>query len=281
MRISACLAMLSAVIGLATLAKEVSVAPTGYRQGGNLYRSVEEACAAYVRSDPGARPGKAPEYEGHGDVRCHKIRSDKSEDSLSTVSVQCPERSAPSGIATCLCEGGSTTAQQSGAPAASEQQALRQWMGKKFTDVPALNAHWIEASKSRAAAVRTLKPDPKTNQANRRTFFNPVREQFWKRVFSDEQGARKLLEDAGAKFTTAGKPPTMVINGRTVVLDVDHIVGLAVEPSRMLDSANLQLVSSVENQRSIEETKREDPFQSPQAQARWEGRQGGNVHTCP
>jgi hypothetical protein len=45
-------------------------------------------------------------------------------------------------------------------------------------------------------------------------------------------------------------------------------------PARMLDPANLQLVSATENQKTLEEIKREDPFQSPEAAERYMKKQG-------
>jgi len=218
---------------------------------------------------------------GNGMVECYvKARDGTGEPTKATIAFEdepapkaagaapagaSPSKAAPTGS---NCPAGSLTDQQ--------RAALKQWMGRRFTDVPVFLEHWLEAAQDKMAAVSVLKSDKKTNQKNRKKYFNPARADFWELVHADarENGARKLIENAGGWFDVAGRAPKMKINGVVQALDVDHIVGLAVEPARMLDPANLQLVSATENQKTLEEIKREDPFQSPEAAERYMKKQG-------
>jgi hypothetical protein len=153
---------------------------------------------------------------------------------------------------------------------ADQEQALKQWMGKTFTQVDQLNKHWNTAvTEERQEGAKGLQSDRKTNQSNREQLFDPTRNRFWRRVYKDKDGARKLLEDSGATFTKSGNAPQMTINGKSVSLDVDHAIGLANDPSKMLDPNNLRLISAPENKPVLEAIKREDPFQSEQAADRW------------
>jgi hypothetical protein len=147
----------------------------------------------------------------------------------------------------------------------SQVQALKAWIGRPLTSVPELSSSWTNATKpSDKAAIAALRSNPATNKAARQKYFDPTRQRFWKNVHDDQQ-ARKLFEDSGFTFGNRGASPTATFGDARMSLNIDHIVRLADDPTKMLSPENLRIVSARENTRILEGIKSRDPFQDPQA----------------
>ncbi len=128
-----------------------------------------------------------------------------------------------------------------------------------------------------AAAVAKLKADRDTNRANRRAYFDGTRRRFWENVYDDRKpgGAYELLTRAGAAIAKRGNAAILSVYGKPQGLDIDHVVGLTEDPTKMLSVDNLQLSPARENRQTLEAIARNDPFYDPQ---KWLQTQAA---TCP
>lgn len=160
-----------------------------------------------------------------------------------------------------------------------QQQAIASILGKRFSSIPQFNKAWLAAVKvDDAKAVARLRPDPATNKANRIKYFSGTRRRFWENVFDDKakDGAYELVTRAGGMIAKRGNAAKLNVNGKIQGLDVDHLVGLAEDPTKMISVANMQLSPAKENRDALEEIARVDPFYDPDE---WLRKQA--AATCP
>jgi hypothetical protein len=241
----------------------LSAAIAGCDYDGKPYSTPQAACAALLLTKTPPERVKLAELErGTGQVHC--------------VGSPPEEGITPFDMWVKLCtEDTVSTAPQGDQPdpyecgmRADHVKAMKAWMGKPFTSVPALDAAWKKAMREGdAQSVSQLKPDPGTNKAARDAYFEAAKKRFWRVVFKDtgEGGARALLQGAGFVFGNAGAGPVATVGGAPMTLNIDHIVRLSDDPAKMLSPDNLRLTSAKENQRVLEGIRARDVHQDPKA----------------
>jgi hypothetical protein len=191
---------------------------------------------------------------------------------LATRRCECADQFVAKGAACLDAKSRVATATQKIEPEACgidkpQQQAIAKILGKQFSTIPQFRSAWIAAVKpDDAAAVAQLTARPDTNRANRKAYFDGTRRRFWANVYDDRKpgGAYELLTLAGAAIAKRGNAPILSINGKPQGLDIDHVVGLAEDPTKMLSVDNLQLSPARENRQALEAIARNDPFYDPQ-----------------
>ena len=191
---------------------------------------------------------------------------------LATRRCECEDQFVAKGAACLDAKSPVVTAKQNIEPEACgidkpHQQAIANILGKKFSTIPQFRSALVAAVKSDdAAAVAQLAASATTNRANRRAYFDGTRRRFWENVYDDKKEgcAYELLTLAGATIAKRGNAAILRINGKPQGLDVDHLVGLAEDPTKMLSVDNLQLSPARENRQALEAIARNDPFYDPQ-----------------
>ena len=173
-----------------------------------------------------------------------------------------------------------------------QYDALSEVLGKKFSNVSYLNDVWTAAvaiQPGLQSNVATLQRSNEGNQGNRK-FFDTARNNFWD-ILAGRNAIRKKFEKSNPKidfpesavakaratFAKAGitfpvnegtskkRAALITINGKEQQIDIDHIVGFAEVPNKMIDPSNLQLSPEKENRYALEEIARKDIFYDPAA----------------
>ncbi len=116
--------------------------------------------------------------------------------------------------------------------------AFRRLLGKRFdsNDIKILQTLWDAAARPGDAAI--------LNAGNSEYLFKLHRKRFWARVAGNPQAAA-LFTDAGCQFS--GGSPFYMLNGRRIVLTIDHAIERQVNPTLALTASNLRLAFSREN----------------------------------
>lgn len=132
--------------------------------------------------------------------------------------------------------------------------AFRRLLGKTFShnDIAILEQVWNAAARPGDAAMLTA--------ANSRYLFDLQRNRFWTRVAANPQ-ARALFTDAGCEFS--GGAPYYMLNGRRIVMTIDHVFERQTRPSLALTGSNLRMAFSRENSVVLRLLTQLDPFQRP------------------
>jgi hypothetical protein len=117
-------------------------------------------------------------------------------------------------------------------------RAFGRILAKPFNtaDINILEQVWTNAA--RAGDQQIL------SATNARYLFDLQRNRFWRAVAANPQ-ARALFEDAGCHFS--GGAPYYLLNGRRIVITIDHILERQTMPQLALSAANLRLSFSREN----------------------------------
>jgi Domain of unknown function (DUF4157) len=115
-------------------------------------------------------------------------------------------------------------------------KGLKRLLGKRFTkdDIKILGKLWDDAAGK----------GPILTRSNSRYLFNLQRNRFWTRVRANLD-ARKLFEDAGCQFTDGA--PFYNLNGKKIIITIDHIIERQTRPDLALTASNLQLSFFREN----------------------------------
>lgn len=134
----------------------------------------------------------------------------------------------------------------------SQITAFKRILGRRFNndDIKILEQLWNDAARTGDAAILNL--------GNSRYLFDLQRNRFWSRVAANPQ-ARALFTDAGCQFS--GGAPYYVLNGRRIVITIDHVVERQTVPNLALTASNLQLSFSRENSVVLRLLNQLDPFQ--------------------
>jgi hypothetical protein len=130
-------------------------------------------------------------------------------------------------------------------------KALDKLLGKKLGREPVFARLWRDAARPGDVAILT--------RSNSRRLFNLHRNRFWSRVAKDP-AALKLLEEAGLRISGGGRAPYYMLNGKRVVVTIDHIVERQTVPHLALSADNLQLSFSRENSVVLRLLHELDPF---------------------
>ncbi len=130
--------------------------------------------------------------------------------------------------------------------------AFRKVLGRSFTssDINILSQLWDDAARAGDNAI--------LNAGNSRYLFDLQRNRFWTRVAANPQ-ASALFTDAGCQFS--GGAPYYVLNGRRIVITIDHIFERQSSPQLALTASNLRLSFSRENSVVLRLLNQLDPFQ--------------------
>jgi hypothetical protein len=120
----------------------------------------------------------------------------------------------------------------------AQVRAFGRILGKSFNtaDIQVLQQLWDGAA--RAGDQQLL------NATNARYLFDLQRNRFWRAVAGDP-AARQLFTDAGCQFS--GGAPYYMLNGRRIVITIDHILERQTAPQFALQASNLRLSFSREN----------------------------------
>lgn len=120
----------------------------------------------------------------------------------------------------------------------AQVRAFSRILAKPFStsDISVLEQLWEGAARAGDQQILTA--------ANSRYLFNLQRNRFWAAV-ARTPAARALFEDAGCEF--AGGAPYYMLNGRRIVMTIDHIMERQTMPQLALSAANLRLSFSREN----------------------------------
>jgi hypothetical protein len=130
--------------------------------------------------------------------------------------------------------------------------AFRRVLGRALDteDIKVLQQLWNAAARPGDATI--------LNAANSRSLFNLQRNRFWSRVAANPQAAA-LFTDAGCQFS--GGAPYFILNGRRIVITMDHIIERQTVPNLALTASNLRLAFSRENSVVLRLLNQLDPFQ--------------------
>jgi hypothetical protein len=145
--------------------------------------------------------------------------------------------------------------------AAEHVRPLANLLGRRLATIPSsrIAAVWNSVARAGQAARLTA--------TNSRRWFNNHRIRFWAAARGDAQLMQQLTE-AGLKFGAGrGSAPYYELpNGDRIQITIDHIVERQSDPSRALDSGNLQLSFRLENTTLLRLIHALDPFQHPPPQ---------------
>lgn len=130
--------------------------------------------------------------------------------------------------------------------------AFKRILSKSFSesDIAVLQQIWNATARPGDAAI--------LNAGNSRYLFDLQRNRFWSRVAANPQ-ARALFTDAGCQFS--GGAPYYMLNGRRIVITIDHIVERQTSANLALTASNLRLAFSRENSVVLRLLNQLDPFQ--------------------
>jgi len=117
-------------------------------------------------------------------------------------------------------------------------RAFSRILAKPFNtaDINILEQIWVDAARAGDQQILSV--------TNARYLFDLQRNRFWRAVAANPQ-ARALFEDAGCQFS--GGAPYYMLNGRRIVMTIDHIMERQTMPQLALSAANLRLSFSREN----------------------------------
>ena len=134
----------------------------------------------------------------------------------------------------------------------AQRSAMGQNMGKPFSNpnIQVLEELWNKAARPGDKA--------KLNASNSRYLFDLHRNRFWNLV-SKSSAARELFENMGCHIE--GGAPYYLLNGKKVVVTIDHIAERQSKPELALTASNLQLSPSKENTVFLRLGHQKDPFQ--------------------
>jgi hypothetical protein len=129
-------------------------------------------------------------------------------------------------------------AAETGTHAAAEVQAFGRFLGNPLShqNIQILGQLWNNAARAGDNAI--------LNSANSRYLFDLHRNRFWTLVRGNPQ-ARAIFTDAGCQFS--GGAPFYILNGRRIIMTIDHIIERQSAPQLALTASNLRISFLREN----------------------------------
>jgi hypothetical protein len=135
----------------------------------------------------------------------------------------------------------------------AEIKAFKVFLAKPFShnDISILGRLWNQAARKGDRSILRL--------SNSRRLFNLQRNRFWTLVRNNSQ-ARAFFTNAGCRFARGA--PYYVLNGKKIVISIDHIIERQTAPHLALTASNLRLTFLRENTVLLRLIHQLDPFQA-------------------
>lgn len=134
----------------------------------------------------------------------------------------------------------------------AQVQNFRRLLGKSFShpDIQILDQLWNKAARPGDRAILEL--------SNSRYLFDLHRNRFWTLV-RENDAASAIFKNAGCEFS--GGAPYFTLNGRKILITIDHIIERQTKPELALTASNLRIVFWRENTVVLRLLNKLDPFQ--------------------
>jgi hypothetical protein len=134
----------------------------------------------------------------------------------------------------------------------AEIKAFKLLLAKPLShkDVSILGQLWNQAARAGDSGLLTA--------ANSRNLFNLHRNRFWTLVRGNTQ-AKAIFTNAGCQFTKGA--PFYMLNGKKIIISIDHIIERQTAPNLALTASNLRMTFLRENTVMLRLINQLDPFQ--------------------
>lgn len=134
----------------------------------------------------------------------------------------------------------------------AQVQNFRRLLGKSFShpNIQILEQLWNKAARPGDRAILEL--------SNSRYLFDLHRNRFWTLV-RENDAASAIFKNAGCEFS--GGAPYFTLNGRKILITIDHLIERQTKPELALTASNLRIVFWRENTVVLRLLNKLDPFQ--------------------